>query len=115
VFWWRSRLTGRSRPCWDVAEGAEAFSSSCLTLVSGSFGVLELRDGMLLSGPVPCEWLGYASCRLPWGFPDVMEVCSSRGCPLDLSWVLVMITKSNRVEKGLGNFLQKRTETTCFS
>jgi len=92
VFWWRSRLAGRSRPCWDVAEGAEA--SSRLTLVSVSFGVLELRDGMLFSKPTPCEWLGYASCRLPWRFPGVMEVCSSRGCPLDLSWVLFMITQS---------------------
>ena len=111
VFSWRSEvLTGCLRPCGDVEEGTGVFSSVLILLfVSVSFGVLVLRDGVLLPRPVSCEWLGCISCWLPWGFLDVMEVFPSRSNPSDLSWVLVMITQSNG--KGFNELFVKRTET----
>jgi hypothetical protein len=44
-----------------------------------------------------------------------MEVCSSGGSLLDLSWVLVMISQSNRVEKVVKELFAKENRNNFFN
>ena len=112
VFLWRSGLTGCWCPCWDVVEGAEAFSSNLVLLfVSVSRGILELQDGMLLSKPILCEWSGYLFCWLPWRFPDVTEVFPSRGSPSGPILGLIHDHSERWGEKREKELFAKRTET----